>query len=46
VIAELDVNTLREGLTQFTHGADDIFVFYYDETNTSVVNFRLHIPEN
>lgn len=30
---ELDVNVLREELTQFTHGADDRFTFYYDETN-------------
>lgn len=30
---ERDVNVLREGLTQFTHGADDKFTFYYDETN-------------
>jgi len=33
VRAALDVNNLREGLTQFVHGADDRFVFYYDETN-------------
>jgi len=30
---ELDVNKLREGITQITRGADERFTFFYDETN-------------
>jgi len=30
---EIDVNAFRDGVTRITHGTNDRFTFYYDETN-------------